>query len=133
MCKFNSLKKASENIENQLSVFGWEKVNDGELYILDLPVEINFNFQRLVLFVRPVEDGYYVFDGGETFITFDNDTKYYYDLFNEYDDNYHFEIETENEYLYKKYSGDFKLISAINEFTRFFIFLDEFMLNNNIG
>ena len=126
MVQYYNSKEISEKLEKQLNICGWKSINNGELFEVELPVVLYFNYQRLVLFIKPV------YDDGEAFIEHSNDAKYYYDLFNEKDSNYHYDIELDNNHFYKKYRFDYSLTSAIDEFIRFFVFLDEFMRKNDI-
>ena len=91
-----------------------------------------FNYQRLTLFIKPVDDGYVISDDGETFIEYSADTEYYFELFDKNDGNYHFDIALKDGYICKSYRFNYSLASAIDEFIRFFISLDEFMGNNDI-
>ena len=132
MAQFYEAKEVSEKLEEQLEICKWEKINDGQYFEIELPVVLYFNYQRLCLRIYPVDDGYYISDDGQTFIEYSGETKYYYDLFNQRDIHYHYEILLENNYLYKKYSYDFSLIAAIDEFIKFFVYLEEFMSDSNI-
>ena len=132
MVQYYNSKEISEKLEKQLNICGWKSINNGELFEVELPVVLYFNYQRLVLFIKPVDEGYYIYDDGKAFIEYSNDTKYYYDLFNDKDSNYHYDIKLDNNHLYKEYKYDYSLTSAIDEFIRFFVFLDEFMRKNDI-
>ena len=79
-----------------------------------------------------MDDGYYIYDDGKSFLEYSMDNKHYFDLFIQNDNNYHFEIKMEKDYIYKKYKFDYSLISAIDEFIRFFIDLDQYIRNNDI-
>lgn len=132
MAQYYGSKEISEKLEKQLEICHWESVNKGESFQIELPVVLYFNYQRLTLHIYPVDDGYVVSDDGETFIEYSCDPQYYYDLFDQKDQNYHFEIELKNNYICKNYRFDYSLMSAIDEFIRFFILLDEFMRKNDI-
>jgi len=132
MAQYYEAKEISEKLEEQLKICRWESINNGESFQIELPVVLYFNYQRLILYIYPVDDGYYISDDGETFIEHSCEPQYYYDLFEQKDKNYHFEIELKNNYICKNYQFDYSLMSAIDEFIRFFIFLDEFMSENDI-
>lgn len=132
MAEYYEAKEVSNSIEQQLNICKWQSINNGKSFEIELPVVLYFNYQRLVLYIYPVDDGYYISDDGNTFIEYSADTKYYYDLFNEKDQNNHYQIELDNDHLYKKYHYDYSLMSAIDEFVRFFIYLDQFMRDNDI-
>lgn len=132
MAQYYESKEISENLEKQLKICHWESINEGESFQIELPVVLYFNYQRLRLHIYPVDDGYVVSDDGETFIEHSCDPQYYYDLFDQKDQNYHFGIELKDNYICKNYRFDYSLMSAIDEFIRFFILLDEFMRKNDI-
>ena len=115
-----------------MKICHWERIDQGKSFFIELPVVLYFNYQRLRLYIDPIDDGYSVSDDGETFLEHSRDTQYYYDLFEQKDQNYHFEIGLKDNYICKTYRYDYSLMSAIDEFIRFFIFLDEFMTKNDI-
>ena len=118
-----------DKILNTLSIF---KVTDKDEYIeLELPVVTYFNYQRVVLRIYPVNDEYYISDEGLTFSECGRSSDYYYNSFMDNDSNSHYDILLNNDYLYKKYDGDYAVYSAIDEFVRFFIYLDNYMTKNS--
>lgn len=132
MAQYYESKEISKMLEQQLKICKWDNINDGESFEIELPVVLYFNYQRLKLYITPIDDGYYITDDGQAFIEYGLDTEYYFNLFNKMDTNYHYDIELKNEHIYKEYRFDYSLISAIDEFIRFFIYLDEFMRKNDI-
>jgi hypothetical protein len=132
MAQYYESKEISKMLEQQLKICKWDNINDGESFEIELPVVLYFNYQRLKVYITPIDDGYYITDDGQTFIEYSLDTQYYFNLFNKMDTNYHYDIELKNEHIYKEYRFDYSLISAIDEFIRFFIYLDEFIRKNDI-
>jgi len=132
MAQYYDAKEISRKLENQLHESNWKKLDNDKLFKIELPVLLYFNYQRLTLYIYPVDDGYYISDDGETFIEFSNDANYYFDLFNTQDKNYHYDIKLKDNHICKKYRFDYRLMAAIDEFIRFFIYLDEYMGKNNI-
>ena len=132
MAKYYEAKEISQKLEEQLQICQWKSIDDGKSFEIELPVVLYFNYQRLMLYIYPVDDGYYISDDGQTFLEYSNDAKYYYDLFNEKDSNYHYDIQLDNDHIHKKYDFDYSLMSAIDEFIRYFILLDEFMNRYNM-
>ena len=119
-----------EKILNTLKCCGLKK---RKKYIeIELPIHLYFNYQRLRIRIYPVEGGYYVSDDGETFLEYSEDTEYYYNLFMEEDDNYHFDLKVDKNYIYKYYEGDYSVIAAIDEFVKYFIYLNDYMQKNDI-
>lgn len=132
MAQYYEASEVSKKLEEQFKICKWESINNGESFIIELPVVLYFNYQRLMLYVYPIDDGYYISDDGQTFVEYSFDTKYYCDLFEEKDKNYHYKIEYKDDYIYKKYSFDYSLMSAIDEFIRYFIYLDEFIKKHDL-
>ena len=74
----------------------------------------------------------YMFTDG---YTFDEDLEYsddyceeYYNLFMERDSHCHYQIQREGAYLYKKYGVELSARTDVDEFIKFFVYLDDFML-----
>lgn len=132
MAEFYTSSEVSEKLKNQFKICKWEYIDDGAHYEIELPVVLYFNYQRLMLYVYPIDDGYYVSDDGKTFIEYSNESQYYYDLFNKEDHHNHYDIEMKDNHICKKYRLDYSLMSALDEFVRFFVHLDDFMRDNDI-
>ena len=104
-----------------------------EKYIeITVPVDMGINDSLLILRVVPLKQGYVVCDNGKNFSELNNSPKYYFDLFMEKDTNDHFSIEFKNNIILKKYPENFNVRMAISEFVRYFIYLDDYLINNNI-
>lgn len=132
MAQYYDAMEISEKLEEQLKICAWKSVDGGKSFQIELPVVLYFNYQRLLLNIFPVDDGYYICDDGESFAEYSNDAKYYCDLFDREDKSFHFNITVKDNFICKNYDFDYSLMSAIDEFVRFFILLDEFMRNNDI-
>jgi len=119
-----------ERIERSLDMC---KINKTEEYFeIELPVVTFFNQQLITLRLYPFDDGYYVSTDGLTFDEYpeysENYCKQYYDLFMENDSHYHYEIKRHGAYLYKKYAANHSARTAVDEFVKFFVYLDEYIL-----
>ena len=57
---------------------------------------------------------------------------YYFKLFEKNDKNYHFDIKIKNGKIYKDYKYNYNVAVAINEFIRFFVMLDDFIIKNGV-
>jgi len=119
-----------ERIERSLGMCRINKKE--EYYEIELPVITFFNQQLVTLRLYPLDDGYYISTDG---FTFDEYPEYsasycekYYNLFMENDSHCHYEIQREGAYLYKKYEANRSARTAVDEFVKFFVYLDEFML-----
>ena len=97
-----------------------------------VPVAMDINYNLLKLTIIPLENGYVICDDGKTFKNFNNSTDYYLNLFNEKNPNHSFEIKLKNDRIFKQYPDNFNIQVAVNEFVRFFVYLDDFILDNNI-
>ena len=110
------------------------KINKIEEYFeIELPVVTLFNHQLVTLRLYPLDDGYYISTDG---LTFDEYPEYsssycekYYNLFIEKDTHCHYDIKRNGAYLYKKYEANCSARTAVDEFVKFFVYLDDFMLD----
>lgn len=119
-------------ILNQLEIY--KTTDHGDYIEIELPVALDFNFQLLSLRIYPISltEGYYISDNGRAFLErYTDSTRYYFDMFTENDRNDHFEIQVANDYFYKKYAFNFNVRVAINQFIRFFVYLDDYIMNND--
>ena len=132
MVLYYTAKEISEKLEDQLKICKWERVKDGEAFWIELPVVLDFNYQRLTLYIYPVDDGYIISDDGQTFYEHSFDTEHYISLFNKEDGENHHGIGIDGDFIKKKYDYDYSLLCAIDEFIRFFIRLDDFMNKNDL-
>ena len=57
---------------------------------------------------------------------------YYFKLFEKNDKNYHFDMKIKNGKIYKDYASNYNIAVAINEFIRFYVMLDDFIINNSV-
>lgn len=118
-----------EKIINNLDMC---KVEEYEDYLeVTLPVILSFNSQLITLRIYLRDDGYYV---SSTDTLFDEYVEYsanycesYYNDFISNDNHYHYDIKRHDAYLYKKYDYDYSARCAVDEFVKFFIYLDEYI------
>ena len=96
---------------------------------IELPIVLFFNQQILTLRLYPTDDGYYICTDGTTFDDCEYDCKQYYDLFIANDKHCHYEIKQDNNYIYKKYDLDRSARTAVDEFVKFFVYLDDYILD----
>ena len=119
-----------QNYYEDLKIFQPSK--NGENIDITVPVIMDMNYGILKLSIIPNENGYTVCDDGKNFSEFSHSAKYYYDLFMKKNKNLNFDIKLDGETIYKNYPDNFNVIVAVNEFIRFFVYLDDFILKNNI-
>lgn len=110
------------------------KVQEKEKYFeIEIPIILFFNQQLITLRLYPCDDGYYVSTDDTVFDEYaeyaSSDCEKYYNLFMNNDSSYHYDIEQEGAYLYKKYESNYSARHAVNEFVRFLIDIDNFILD----
>ena len=93
---------------------------------LKLPVAIKFFKSCLLLRIREVEGGYIIEDDGYAFDEANEYAAYYFDLYKN-SGKKDFGICLSEETFYKEYPDNFNINVAINQFVRFFIYLDDFI------
>ena len=104
----------------------------GDYIEIELPVVLYFADILLTLRIYPLgeDKGYYVLDDGAAFSDFSHDTEYYFNMFEQDDQHYHFRIGVSDQCFFKQYDTDFNVRVAIDEFVRFFIYLDDYIGEN---
>ena len=119
-----------KNILRQLRYFS---PSEKEGYIeLIIPVVIKIYKACLRLRIYKTETGYVISDEGDTFYDCNEDSEYYYDLFSKNDKNNHYEIKLKDDYFYKEYPSNFNINVALSEFIKFYVYLDDYIKNNDI-
>ncbi|MBQ8425441.1 MAG: hypothetical protein IJX17_05420 [Clostridia bacterium] len=119
-----------QNYYEILDVF--KPIKNEEFIEIKIPVAMDLTFNILSLKILPLENGYIICDDGKTFKRLNNTSMYYFNIFIEKDTNDHFDIMLDGDRIYKKYPYDFNIRVAVNEFVRFFVYLDDFISNNNL-
>ena len=124
-----------ERIIKSLSMCNITKTE--EYLEIELPVVMFFNQRLITLRLYPCYDGYYIATDETTFNEYpeyaENDCQKYYDLFMKNDSHYHYQIKRNGPYLYKKYEADRSARTAVDEFVKFFVYLDDYLKMNNIN
>ena len=121
--------------ERILKALDMLKVNDTEEYYeIELPVITFFNQQLITLRLYVVDDCYYVCSDKATFDEYDvecgaSNCEKYYNLFVNENPKYCYGVQRDGAYLYKKYEADYSARHAVDEFVKFFVHLDEYILD----
>ncbi len=97
-----------------------------------VPVCMRMYDAFLVLQMTPLEEGYQISDDGHTFDELNHDFSYYIQLFLQNDHNDYYDFQFTKEKIYKGYPEHFSIYMALDQFVRFFISLDNFIMNQNI-
>ena len=111
-----SAKKMKGYIQIQLPLVTW---TDGGL--LELRIKEN-------------EDGYRVYSPTNMFLEANagGSQEYYFNIFEKHDENYHYDIKINRGKIYKYYPSNYNVAVAINEFIRFYVMLDDFIMKNSV-
>lgn len=105
-------------------------VKDGYVEIT-LPVVIWLCGTLLTVRIAPTDDGFTIACAENLFYDANDSQEFYFDLFMKWDKNYHFAMQKDGDVIYKAYPQG-NLNVAINEFIRFFILFDDFILQNGV-
>lgn len=105
----------------------------GDGYVdITLPVAINTIWCALEIRITPSEDTYKVESLLDMFDEANDDAQLYFDIFEKHDKNYHYGMLIKDNVFYKEYQNDYNLTRALDEFIRFFILLDDFIIKNDV-
>ena len=99
---------------------------------ITIPVVIRVCNGLLTLRISVSEEGYTVRCPLDIFEEANENAEYYFKLFAKYDKNYHYEMQIKDDFFYKQYPCEYSLVCALDEFARFFILLDDFILANGV-
>ena len=58
--------------------------------------------------------------------------EYYFNIFERHDKNYHYDIQIKKGKIYKDYPSNYNIAVAINEFIRFYVLFDDFIMQNSV-
>ena len=99
-----------------------------------VPLVIWTNGGMLELRIKQSEDGFTVYCPTNIFLDANEqgDQEFYFNIFEKHDTNYHYDIKVKNGKIYKNYKQDTSVTLAVNEFIRFYVMLDDFILKNNV-
>lgn len=100
--------------------------------LLLLPVVINLDSGLLNLRIAETETGYTISCPRNFFVDANESLEFYFNVFEKYDKNYHYDMQIKKGKLTKDYSQETNIITAINEFVRFIILFDNFIINNDV-
>ena len=108
-------------------------VKENEEYLeIVLPVVLFFNQQLITLRLYPICDGYYIYTLSTLFDEYEEygeaECEKYYELFMKNDLHYHYDIKREKACLYKKYDSSRSARTAVDEFVKFLVYLDDYIL-----
>ena len=96
---------------------------------MTLPVALDFCFSLLTVNIYTYEDSFKICTSKNYFKNCNDTSSYYYELFNKNDKNNHYNIQLENDIFFKEYPKNYNPNVALNEFARFFLYLNDFYSN----
>ena len=104
---------------------------DGRIYIT-VPVVVSLSQGPLELVITQEESTYTLFCPTNFFEDANESQQFYFDLFKRHFKGYFYDIELKNGLFSKSYNEEYSPLHAINDFVRFTILLDNFMLENDV-
>ena len=105
----------------------------GDGYVdLTLPVALDFAFSLIELRITPHEDTYTIELPFDIFYDTNGDADFYIDIFERHDKNCHYGIAVKDGVICKEYQNDYNPTRAIDQFIRYFIYLDDFLIKNDV-
>lgn len=117
-----------KEILERLEVF--KPVEKDGMIELAIPVILEISNNCLFLNITKTNDGYRILADSENFERLNNANSFYYEKFKSKSHNY-YDIQCNNDCIFKNYKSNFNITVAIDEFIRFFIELDNFISQNN--
>ena len=101
---------------------------------ITLPVVIHTSGTFLDLKVKQYKEGFTISCPTNIFSEHNaqGNQEYYFNIFEKNDKNYHYDIKIKNGIIFKNYPLETSINVAIDEFVRFYILLDDFIINNNV-
>lgn len=101
---------------------------------IKVPLVMWINGGLLELRIKQNKGGYVVYCPTNLFLEANagGSQEFYFDLFEKNDSDYHYDIKIKNGKFYKEYKNDSNISISINEFIRFFIMLDDFIIKNSV-
>ena len=118
------------NLMNVLSAFAPTE-NNGRIYIT-VPMVVSLSQGPLELVITQEENAYTLFCPTNFFEDANESQQFYFDLFKRHFNGYYYDMEIEGGLFTKSYHTEHSPLHAINDFVRFTILLDNFMLENDV-
>jgi len=121
-----------QDIFEKLKGFLPKKVKN--YYEITIPVVMAIDGGLLDLKIKPISCGYKISFERNLFIEANMgcEQELYFKIFKKYDNNFHYDIKIKNGKIFKDYTEERSIVTAIDEFVRFFIKFDNFFINNNV-
>ena len=104
---------------------------DGRIYIT-VPVVVSLSQGPLELVITQEENTYTLCCPTNLFEDANESQEFYFDLFKRHFNGYYYDMELKNGLFSKAYNEEHSPLHAINDFVRFIILFDNFMLENDV-
>ncbi len=100
---------------------------------LNIPVITFTNGGYLELRIKQKKDSYTIYCPTNLFLEANagGDQEYYFNLYNKNEKNI-YNVKIKKGKIYKDYQNDFNVVIAVNEFIRFYVAFDDFIINNDV-
>lgn len=100
--------------------------------LISIPILIYADNGFLDLRITQNQTGYTISCSRDFFVDANARLEYYYNIFKNYDKNHHYDVNIKKGKLCKEYPQETNIVVAINEFIRFIIMFDDFIINNDV-
>ncbi len=97
-----------------------------------LPVVMYIDGGLLELRIIPDAQGYTVASTRDLFCEANGDQEFYFSIFSKWAQNEHYGMQIRDGVIYKTFDAEYSVTVALDECIRFFITLDQFIINNGV-
>ena len=119
------------DIFNQIKHFSPQQ-KEGYVEV-SLPIAFYASHGSLLTFSIAPKEGGFVIACLEDLFYESNDTQArYFNIFMKHDKHYHYDMQILNDVIYKEYPENHSVTMALNDFIRFFIMFDDFIMDNDV-
>ena len=100
---------------------------------IEFPIAFFASHGSLLRFsIAPKEGGYVVACLDDLFSESNGSQERYFNIFMKHDKHYHYDMQIVNDVIYKEYPENHSVTMALNDFIRFFIMFDDFIIDNDV-
>jgi len=119
-----------QNILERLKSFS-PKQNNNHISIT-IPLVIVIDGGLLDLIIEQIDNGYKIYSPRDFFSEANGSQEFYYNIFENKDKSYHYEMKIQDNIIYKEFSNEYNIVVALSEVIRFFVLFDDFIINNGV-
>ena len=119
------------DIYNQIKHFAPQQKKD--FVEVSLPIAFHASRGSLLTFsIAPKEGGFVIACLDDMFYEANDTQSRYFNIFMKNDKHYHYDMQILNDVIYKEYPENHSVTMALNDFIRFFIMFDDFIIDNDV-